>query len=65
MVKVWHKLDDKVSENDYTTDSDGEIKFFLPTEGEWMVSCVKMVKLQNDAKADWQSYRGSLTWGYY
>lgn len=65
MVKVWHKLDDKVTEKDYTTDDDGEIKFFLASEGEWMVSCVKMVKLQNDPKADWQSYWGSLTWGYY
>jgi uncharacterized GH25 family protein len=65
MVKVWHKLDDKVTEKDYTTDDDGEVKFFLATEGEWMVSCVKMVKLENNPKADWQSYRGSLTWGYY
>jgi uncharacterized GH25 family protein len=65
MVKVWHKLDDKVTEKDYTTDDDGEIKFFLATEGEWMVSCVKMIKLENDRKADWQSYSGSLTWGYY
>ena len=65
IVKVWHKLDDKVSEKDYTTDDDGEIKFFLASEGEWMISCVKMVKLQNDPKADWQSYWGSLTWGYY
>ena len=65
MVRVWHKLDDKVTQKDYTTDDDGEIKFFLATGGEWMVSCVKMVKLENDPKADWQSYQGSLTWGYY
>jgi uncharacterized GH25 family protein len=64
-VKVQHKLDEKVSEQDYVTDDDGEIKFFLGTQGEWMVSCVKMVKLENDPKADWQSYWGSLTWGYY
>jgi hypothetical protein len=30
-----------------------------------MVSCVKMVRLQNDPQAEWQSYWGSLTWGYY
>jgi len=64
-VRVWHKLDDKVSQEEYTTDDDGEIKFFLSPEGEWMVSCVKMVRLQDDPKADWQSYWGSLTWGYY
>jgi uncharacterized GH25 family protein len=65
LVKVWHKLDDNVTEKNYATDEQGEIKFFLPTEGEWMVSCVKMVKVDNDPKADWQSYWGSLTWGYY
>src|SRR6185295_5532928 len=64
-VRVWHKLDDKVSQEEYTTDDDGEIKFFLSPEGEWMVSCVKMVRLQDDPKADWQSYWGSLTWSYY
>jgi len=64
-VKVWHKLDDKVSKQEYTTGDDGEVKFFLSTEGEWMISCVKMVRLENDARAEWQSYWGSLTWGYY
>jgi uncharacterized GH25 family protein len=64
-VKVWHKLDNKISQFDYTTDGEGELKFFLSPVGEWMVSCVKMVRLQNDPQAQWQSYRGSLTWGYY
>ncbi len=64
-VKVWHQVDKKVSQLEYTTDDDGEVKFFLSPEGEWMVSCVKMVKLQNDQQAEWQSYWGSLTWGYY
>jgi len=64
-VKVWHRVDNKVSQLEYTTNDDGEIKFFLHPEGEWMVSCVKMIKLQNDSQAEWQSYWGSLTWGYY
>ena len=64
-VKVWHKLDDKTSEEEYTTDNEGELKFFLSPQGEWMVSCVKMVRLEGDPKAEWQSYWGSLTWGYY
>lgn len=64
-VKVWHRLKNKINEQDYTTDEDGELKIFLSTEGEWMVSCVKMTRLQNDPKAEWQSYWGSLTWGYY
>ena len=64
-VRVWHKLDDKISQEEYMTDDDGEIKFFLSPEGEWMISCVKMVRLEDDPKAEWQSYWGSLTWGYY
>ncbi len=64
-VMVWHKLDNKISKEEYTTDDEGEVKFFFSSEGEWMVSCVKMVRLEDDPKADWQSYWGSLTWGYY
>jgi len=64
-VKVWHKLENKVSQLEYTTNDDGEIKFFLSPEGEWMISCVKMIRLQKDPQAEWQSYWGSLTWGYY
>jgi uncharacterized GH25 family protein len=64
-VKVWHKLDDKISQEEYTTDDEGEVKFFLSPEGEWMVSCVKMIRLEDDPKAEWQSYWGSMTWGYY
>jgi uncharacterized GH25 family protein len=64
-VKVWHRLEGKVSQHEYTTDDDGELKFFLSPEGQWMISCVKMVRLENDLQAEWQSYWGSLTWGYF
>ena len=64
-VRVWHKLDDKISQQEYRTDDEGEIKFFVSPEGEWMVSCVKMVRLEDDPRSEWQSYWGSLTWGYY
>lgn len=64
-IEVWHKLDGKVTQKNYVTNEDGEVKFFLSPEGEWMITCMKMVKLENDAQADWQSYWGSVTWGYY
>ncbi|MFI5187245.1 MAG: DUF4198 domain-containing protein [Chitinophagales bacterium] len=64
-IKIWHKLDDKVSVQDTATDEEGQVKFFLSPRGEWMVSCIKMIQLENDPQAEWQSYRGSLTWGYY
>ena len=64
-IKVWHRANKKVSAVDYETDDEGEVKIFLSLRGEWMVSCVKMVRLEDDPDAEWQSYWGSLTWGYY
>jgi hypothetical protein len=29
-----------------------------------MISTVKMERLENDPRANWQSYWGSCTWGY-
>jgi len=63
-VKVWHKVNNKISPAEYTTDNDGEIKIFLSPTGQWMVSAVKMIHLEDDPKAEWQSYWGTLTWGY-
>jgi len=64
-VKVYHKVDDNVTEEEYTTNEAGEIKFFLSPAGEWMVSCIKTIKIEADPKAEWHTYQGSLTWGYY
>ncbi len=64
LVKVWHRQNNKTTQTTHTTDKGGEVKFFLTPSGQWMVSTVKMARLENDPKADWQSYWGSLTWGY-
>lgn len=64
-IKVWHKVDNKVTEQEYNTNDEGEANFMLSPEGEWMVSCVKMLPTEADPRADWQTYWGSLTWGYY
>ena len=37
----------------------------VSNDPDWMVSLVKMVPNKADDKADWQSYWGSFTWGYY
>jgi uncharacterized GH25 family protein len=63
-VRVWHKLPDGVTDSSYMTDANGEITFTVEPKGEWMVSCVHIVRLNNNAKAQWQSYWGSCTWGY-
>jgi uncharacterized GH25 family protein len=63
-VTVSHRVGGKTSQLDLVTNDEGEIKFFLSPEGEWMLSCVKMVRLENDLKAEWQRYQSTLTWGY-
>lgn len=63
-IRVWHKMPDGVADSSYTSDDNGIISFTMEPKGEWMVSCVNMIRLENDAKAQWQSYWGSCTWGY-
>jgi uncharacterized GH25 family protein len=64
LIKVWHKLNNKVTLTSHFTDEQGECKFFLAAEGEWMVGCVEMIRLEDDSRADWQSFHSTLTWGY-
>lgn len=64
LVKIWHHNNGKTIKTDLTSNESGEIKFPVTTTGKWMVSIVKMIRLENDPRAQWQSYWGSLTWGY-
>ena len=64
-INIWHKLNDSVTQQEYMTNDEGEVKFSLSCDGEWMVTCVKMTRLKDDPKAEWQSYWSSLTWGYF
>jgi uncharacterized GH25 family protein len=63
-VRVWHKMPDGVTDSSYISNENGEFSFTVSPKGEWMVSCVNMIRLNNDAMAQWQSYWGSCTWGY-
>lgn len=64
MMRIWHRVGGTVAVSSQLTDEEGKLSFELTPEGEWMVSCVAMKRLENDPKAQWQSYWGSLTWGY-
>lgn len=64
LVKVWFKENGKTIKEDLLTDQDGIVSFRLKKSGIWMISTVKMIRLENDPKAQWQSYWGSCTWGY-
>ena len=61
---VWHRNRSIFLKVQYRTDANGEIRFPVMPRSRWMVSTVKMVRLEKAAGADWQSYWGSLTWGY-
>jgi len=65
LIKIWHHEDNKTEEKNLMTNERGEISFDVSPKGRWMVSTVKMEHLGNYEKANWQSYWGSLTWGYY
>jgi uncharacterized GH25 family protein len=64
LVKVWHRLKGKTAKKELRTDANGEIVFPVATKGKWMISTVKMERLIDNPICDWQSYWGSLTWGY-
>jgi hypothetical protein len=64
LVKIWHRVNDSTQKTEYRSNENGEIVFPILTTGKWMISTVKMDRLDGDAKAHWQSYWGSLTWGY-
>jgi len=63
-IRMWHRNNNILLQLDYQSDKNGEIRFPVLTNHKWMISTVKMLRLQNDPGADWQSYWGSLTWGY-
>jgi uncharacterized GH25 family protein len=68
-IKVWHQYNGETVKTELTTDENGQIKFPVKTSGRWMVSCVKMIRLEKNETPGlyipWQSYWGSCTWGYY
>src|SRR5690606_39208832 len=37
-VKIWHRLNEKISIHSLETNEEGEVTFFISMLGEWMVS---------------------------
>ena len=64
LILVWHRLEGQTVKSEYTTDEKGQISFPMSKDGRWMISTVKMERLNDDPNAQWQSYWGSCTWGY-
>lgn len=63
-VKVWHKLNGKVKMEEYRSNAYGDIQFVPSLAGRYMVSAVHMQHIDTSISTHWQSYWGSITWGY-
>jgi uncharacterized GH25 family protein len=65
MVKYWHKVNGKkLVQVNYTTNAKGQIFVPISPQGKYMISSVYMQLNKADTVAQWQSYWGSLTFGY-
>ena len=70
LIRIWQKKNNHTVSSTMHTDENGMIKFPVVKEGIWMISTVKMERITNNAAIPepaatrWQSYRGSLTWGF-
>ena len=42
------------------TDVDGRARLILSHSGTWLIKAVHMIRLEDDNKADWESYWASL-----
>jgi len=64
-VKIWNRHNNVTWKKDLRTDANGLVSFPVNTKGKWMISTVKMIRVYGDPEAQWQSFWGSCTWGYY
>lgn len=76
LVRLWQKINTNVSMKDFHTDDSGKIKVNILPAGNYMISAVYMEQTdklpghllvqpsKSGESADWQSFWGSLTFGY-
>lgn len=64
LVKVWHRKNGETKKMELESNANGEVVFPVTLSGKWMISTVKMDRVFDNPVCDWQSYWGSLTWGY-
>ncbi len=64
-VKIGHQTrEKKPSFITLQTDKKGRVKTSIKCNGLWSVSTILINRLNVGSKADWQTYSGSVTWGY-
>jgi uncharacterized GH25 family protein len=65
MIVAWNKTTTtKTRQQKLRTNSKGEITFPLDQNGQWMISTVHMVALDNNPEGNYQSYWGNLTFEF-
>lgn len=65
LLLAWNVVNEKTSVTKLRTDETGIAAFAIRLEGRWMISAVHMIPHTNKSEADWQSFWGSYTFGYY
>lgn len=63
-VKLWHRVNGKTEMQALTTNATGVVELPIKILGKFMVTSVKIERVDNEENADWQSYWASFTWGY-
>lgn len=64
LVVVWYKNGKQWSKREFRSNEQGQVRFGYTKHGKWMVSTVRMIPVENNPQADWQSYWGSYTFGF-
>ena len=65
LVLAWHMVVGKTTHQTLRSDKNGQVAFPVDQTGKWMISTVHMIPNSNLKMADWQSYWGSYTFGFY
>lgn len=65
LVLAWHSVKGNTTHEKARTGKDGKVVFRIDQTGKWMISTVQMVPNNEPVQADWQSYWGSYTFGFY
>ncbi len=65
MIVTWNKTaTTKTRQQKLRTNSNGLMTFSLDQKGQWMVSTVHMIPVENNPEGDYQSYWGNLTFEF-
>ncbi len=65
LVLAWQVNHGKTSMKKLRSNAKGEVSFPITKAGRWMISTVRMIPHTAPAEADYQSFWGSYTFGYY